>query len=146
MSNGELIGLLRRLFYWLRDSGLIDFDTLPAPLKAVLIAAIALLALGIITDTVMRLIPRDKQRLFSPEQRTQLRHQAHGRCEHKPLIGRRCRQAGVEADHVIPWSRGGRTRLSNGQWLCRRHNRAKSNRIPTPIYVWRLHRRRRKYA
>lgn len=33
----------------------------------------------------------------------------------------------MEADHIIPWSQGGKTNLENGQMLCRRHNREKSN-------------------
>lgn len=34
-------------------------------------------------------------------------------------------QRGMEADHVIPWSAGGRTELSNGQMLCIACNREK---------------------
>ncbi|MGW3973916.1 HNH endonuclease [Streptomyces ardesiacus] len=52
---------------------------------------------------------------------------------------------GTEADHIHPWSRGGATELWNGQMLCRRHNRRKSNRVPSPLYHWRLARRRKKY-
>lgn len=47
-----------------------------------------------------------------------------------------CRAAGkrkhweieeMHADHILPWSRGGHTRLENGQMLCREHNLEKSN-------------------
>lgn len=34
----------------------------------------------------------------------------------------------MEADHITPWSEGGKTEISNGQMLCREHNRRKSNK------------------
>ncbi len=34
----------------------------------------------------------------------------------------------MEADHITPWSEGGKTAISNGQMLCREHNRKKSNK------------------
>lgn len=34
----------------------------------------------------------------------------------------------MEADHVTPWSQGGKTELHNGQMLCRDCNRRKSNK------------------
>lgn len=34
----------------------------------------------------------------------------------------------MEADHIIPWSKGGKTTLNNGQMLCRVCNRTKSNK------------------
>lgn len=57
----------------------------------------------------------------------------------------RCRAPAVEADHVYPWSRGGPTVLSNGQALCREHNRSKSNLRPPWWYVRALERRRAGY-
>ncbi|WP_257253701.1 MULTISPECIES: HNH endonuclease [unclassified Endozoicomonas] len=33
----------------------------------------------------------------------------------------------MEADHITPWSEGGKTELENGQVLCRECNRRKSN-------------------
>ncbi|MFF3697320.1 HNH endonuclease [Streptomyces sp. NPDC002221] len=53
--------------------------------------------------------------------------QANGRCEHKPPLWFR-----HQADHIRPWSRSGPTELWNGQLLCRRHNRGKANRVPSP--------------
>ena len=88
---------------------------------------------------------RDPQRLFSFDQKRALRAQALGRCEHKPLIGPRCRRRGTQADHVVPWSKGGPTQLWNGQLLCQRYNLAKSNLMPSRFYRWRLARRRRRY-
>ena len=34
----------------------------------------------------------------------------------------------MEADHIIPWSKGGRTEPDNCQMLCKDHNRRKSNK------------------
>lgn len=34
----------------------------------------------------------------------------------------------MEADHITPWCEGGKTEISNGQMLCREHNRRKSNK------------------
>lgn len=34
----------------------------------------------------------------------------------------------MEADHIIPWSKGGKTILSNCQMLCKYHNGVKSNK------------------
>lgn len=36
--------------------------------------------------------------------------------------------AEMDGDHVIPWSKGGKTDLSNGQMLCRKCNLKKSNK------------------
>lgn len=33
----------------------------------------------------------------------------------------------MEADHIIPWSKGGKTSSENCQMLCKEHNRRKSN-------------------
>ena len=34
----------------------------------------------------------------------------------------------MEADHIVPWSRGGKTNLDNGQMLCRKCNNDKRDR------------------
>jgi hypothetical protein len=34
----------------------------------------------------------------------------------------------MEADHIIPWSKGGKTTIDNCQMLCKEHNRQKSNK------------------
>ena len=68
------------------------------------------------------------------------------RCEAAAFmfIGR-CRSPAVEADHIYPWSKGGATVLSNGQALCKGHNRSKSNLTPPWWYVLLLERRRQRY-
>jgi hypothetical protein len=88
---------------------------------------------------------RDPVRFFTWPQKRQLIQQAGGRCEHKSPLWRRCPAPGTEADHVVPWSRGGPTQVRNGQLLCRRHNQQKSAWAPDALYRWRLRRRRRKY-
>ncbi|QXV57393.1 HNH endonuclease [Amycolatopsis sp. TNS106] len=87
----------------------------------------------------------DPRRFFSWTDKRVMITRARGRCEHKPLLWPRCPEKGTEADHIVPWSRGGPTALWNGQLLCRYHNRRKSNVIPGPLYRWRLQRRRRRY-
>lgn len=113
-------------------------------LVSLTIAAIAGLALAIITR--QRLTRRDPQRLFSWTQKKAILARAGYRCEHKHPFWKRCQATSrLQADHVIPWSRGGLTISSNSQALCRVHNRSKSNHMPRTIYIWRLVRRRRKY-
>ncbi|MDR0540570.1 MAG: HNH endonuclease [Spirochaetaceae bacterium] len=34
----------------------------------------------------------------------------------------------LEIDHIVPWSLGGKTDLTNAQVLCRNCNRRKSNK------------------
>ena len=79
---------------------------------------------------------RDPVRSFSRRDKAEILRRAGGRCEHHSWVGGRCPATeALEADHVIPWSRSGRTVVGNGQALCRRHNRAKRARIP---FRWQL--------
>jgi 5-methylcytosine-specific restriction endonuclease McrA len=107
------------------------------------IAASGILLLATMTGRERR--RRDLERFFSWPEKQLLIRQANGRCEHKPPLWRRCPERGTQADHVVPWSRGGPTELWNGQLLCRRHNKQKSDRVPGLVYRWRLRRRRAKY-
>ena len=89
---------------------------------------------------------RDPWRGFKFEARRVVLARAGNRCEAALLLAWvRCQQPGREVDHIYPWSRGGATVVSNGQALCRSHNRSKSNLIPPWWYVLSLERRRRKY-
>ena len=89
---------------------------------------------------------RDPVRRFSRADKALLLHQAGGRCEHHGLILGRCRETqNLEADHIHPFSRGGRTALANGQALCQRHNRLKRARIPWGWELKRLARHRARY-
>lgn len=50
-----------------------------------------------------------------------------GKCPHCQTEGNQTVYAfdDMEADHIIPWSQGGKTELSNCQMLCKHHNRSK---------------------
>jgi hypothetical protein len=65
----------------------------------------------------------DKLRDFTESQRKQI----FGRDDHK------CVDCGseekLEADHKLPWSKGGKTTIGNGQTLCEYHNRSKSDKV-----------------
>jgi hypothetical protein len=90
---------------------------------------------------------RDPWRGFKFAARQSVMTRAGHRCEAPRLLAwGRCPHPASEADHVYPWSRGGPTVLSNGQALCRNHNRRKSNFRPPWWYVLSLERRRAAYA
>lgn len=110
---------------------------------SLLIAAAGIIALVMLTARRRRW--RDPVRFFTREQKKVIYAIAGGRCEHKAPLGRRCRQKGREADHVVPWSRGGPTQLWNSQLLCVQHNQDKSAWMPSRLYRYRLRRRRRRY-
>jgi hypothetical protein len=89
---------------------------------------------------------RDPWRGFKFASRRTVLARAGGRCEHALfLVWGRCRAEASEVDHIYPWSRGGPTIVSNGQALCRKHNRRKSNLRPPWWYVLALERRREGY-
>lgn len=90
---------------------------------------------------------RDPWRGFKFAARRAVMTRAGGRCEAPMLLGwGRCHDAATEVDHIYPWSRGGPTVVSNGQALCRAHNRRKSNLRPPWWYVLSLERRRNAYS
>ena len=64
-------------------------------------------------------------RTFSDSDKDTMYHRQNGIC---PVCHNHFEIQQMEADHVIPWSRGGRTELDNGQMLCKRCNREKSNK------------------
>ncbi len=72
----------------------------------------------------------DERRLFSSEQRRILFNSATDRKCTANGCGRRLGWGDFTADHVRPFSKGGRTVLSNAALLCRKHNSAKGNRRP----------------
>jgi hypothetical protein len=91
-------------------------------------------------------LPRDAWRGFRFAARRTVLTRAGGRCESPMLLGwGRCRENATEVDHIYPWSKGGPTVVSNGQALCRRHNRRKSSLRPPWWYVLSLERRRAGY-
>jgi 5-methylcytosine-specific restriction endonuclease McrA len=115
-------------------------------LLALLGALVALRCVGVVRAVVHGVHARDPVRRFSRADKAVVLARAGGRCEHHhPLYGRCEQTAGLEADHVHPHSRGGWTAVENGQALCRRHNKAKSARVPWNWQLDRLARRRAAY-
>lgn len=69
---------------------------------------------------------KDDQRLFSHEQRLAIFRRDKGFCQAKlKCEGIKCEWDAWEADHVLPWSKGGETVVSNGQVACLACNSAK---------------------
>ena len=64
-------------------------------------------------------------RSFSRSMKTQKYNEQGGACSH---CGRYGTMSTMEADHVVPYSKGGKTDYSNLQILCRPCNRSKGNR------------------
>lgn len=65
---------------------------------------------------------RDRLPADWEQRRQSVKRRAGGRCE-KTTNGKRCPQPGTECDHR---DRGDDHRLSNLQWLCTDHHRAKT--------------------
>lgn len=118
--------------------------TRPVTAAAVIAAALSVIHL---VRRARRSMPvtTSPRRAFSAGERREGLTRSGGRCEHKNPLWRRCPQAAEHADHIYPWSKGGWTAVSNLQMLCQRHNLAKGARTPSRLYLWRLHRRRRRY-
>ena len=66
----------------------------------------------------------DNKRFFSKSQRDQIFHNSKGKCQ---ICGTSITYKGFQADHIIPWSKGGKTTIENGQLICALANRQKSN-------------------
>lgn len=82
--------------------------------------------------TVLGFAGKDPIRRFSAADRAALLARAGHKCEHHILGLWRCGMTTkLQADHVHPHSKGGRTHIDNGQVLCARHNKAKSS--PNPV-------------
>lgn len=88
---------------------------------------------------------RDPRRGFTVAERRAAFERAGHRCEHKSILWHRCTNTPTQGDHIFPWSRGGRTAMSNQQALCPFHNSRKSGSVPTRLYILRLQWRRRRY-
>ena len=58
---------------------------------------------------------KDTQRSFTDEQRTVIFHLGGGKCA---KCGKTCTEDSFHADHIVPHSKGGQTKISNGQLLC----------------------------
>jgi 5-methylcytosine-specific restriction endonuclease McrA len=107
-------------------------------LSVVTTLIIGLAAINATRTSYWRQTRRDPIRLFNRLDKALILGRAGGRCEHHAAIFGRCIVTDkLEADHIHPHSRGGRTVISNGQALYHRHNQQKLARIP-----WAWERRR----
>ena len=71
-------------------------------------------------------------RIFSRLQRKILIFKSAGRC----VICNKKISKGFHADHIYPWSKGGKTFVNNGQALCAECNLKKGAKLATPLRDW----------
>lgn len=64
-------------------------------------------------------------RTFTPTQKRTIYERQKGLCA---ICQQHFSFEDMEADHIVPWSQGGKTAIDNGQLLCRDCNRKKANR------------------
>ena len=69
--------------------------------------------------------PKDSQRLYHRGQKRVLYAKSGKKC---PRCGKPLTMKEMQADHIVPWSKGGRTTLSNAAPLCSKCNARKGNR------------------
>lgn len=62
-------------------------------------------------------------RAFADKEKRILYERQQGIC---PSCAKQFDYEGMQGDHIIPWSKGGKTNLENGQMLCRKCNATKS--------------------
>ena len=62
---------------------------------------------------------------FDKKQKLRAFEKQNGKC---PICGLTFKIEEMEADHIIPWSKGGHTDVDNCQCLCKKCNREKSNK------------------
>lgn len=70
-------------------------------------------------------------RVFSESQKSTMYERQGGICANKncPERDKIFKIYEMEADHITPWTEGGKTEIENGQMLCRACNRKKSSRF-----------------
>jgi len=69
---------------------------------------------------------KDIKRTFDESQRQVIFRKDKGFCQ---ICGKACEWNDWEADHIIPWSKGGKTEIENGQVLCPACNAKKSDNM-----------------
>lgn len=73
---------------------------------------------------VSNLSLKDSKRNFDEAQRQVIYRRDNGICR---VCGKKCEWNDWEADHIKPWSKGGKTEIENGQVLCPTCNSSKSD-------------------
>ncbi|MGX7678786.1 HNH endonuclease [Jatrophihabitans sp. DSM 45814] len=117
-----------------------------APWLGVVIGLLILTNVTRVVRTAIHSGPKDPIRRFSRADKAVILSRAGYRCEHHIWLTGRCKATErLEADHVHPHSRGGWTRISNGQILCKRHNQTKRAAIPYNFQLRALEKRRLQY-
>lgn len=76
--------------------------------------------------TVHNLPQKDSKRNFDEAQRQVIYRRGNGICK---MCGVHCDWNNWEADHIVPWSRGGKTEIENGQVLCPSCNSKKRDQL-----------------
>jgi len=77
-----------------------------------------------------KLVLKDNIRIFSEEQRVTIFRKDGGICKVKKMCsGIKCEWDAWEADHIVPWSRGGKTSVENGQVACSACNASKGKSV-----------------
>lgn len=75
---------------------------------------------------------KDALRAFTHEQRMAIWRRDGGVCQVKlKCDGDKCDWENWDADHIVPWSRGGKTTVANGQVACQPCNAAKGDSVLT---------------
>jgi 5-methylcytosine-specific restriction endonuclease McrA len=78
------------------------------------------------------LVLLDDQRIFDEYQKLAIYRKYNGKCANpynNPNCQGDCPWDNCQFDHILPWSAGGKTTVSNGQLLCPDCNRKKGARI-----------------
>lgn len=71
-------------------------------------------------------IELDKKRIFDENQKAEIYSNSNGTCQ---ICKKKVNERNWHADHIIPWIKGGKTVVENGQVLCPKDNLSKKDKI-----------------